>query len=240
MSKTIAVFGAGLGLGTAVAHRFGREGYQVALVARRPAPLAALKATLASEGIEAEAFPADLSRPQDMAGLVESIRARFGRIDILEYAPISTTPFIPAASLTSQQLADTLNLHALTLIELVQIILPEMIDRGDGAILLGEGSTAVQGRPYMSGVGPAMAAARNYIYSLHGELAPKGIYAGALTVSGLIAGSEGHRAITSGAVKVDLPSGATLPTIDPNDLAEIYWDLVAKRDRVEVIHPPLG
>lgn len=34
MSKTIAVFGAGTGLGASVARRFGREGYRVALVPR--------------------------------------------------------------------------------------------------------------------------------------------------------------------------------------------------------------
>ena len=33
MSKTIAVFGAGPGMGRSVARRFGREGFQVALVA---------------------------------------------------------------------------------------------------------------------------------------------------------------------------------------------------------------
>ena len=40
-TKTIAVFGVGPGMGRAVAHRFGREGFQVALVARnqtRPTP----------------------------------------------------------------------------------------------------------------------------------------------------------------------------------------------------------
>ncbi|WP_244561500.1 hypothetical protein [Ensifer aridi] len=37
--KTIAVFGAGTGLAPSLATRFGREGYKVALVARRAAPL---------------------------------------------------------------------------------------------------------------------------------------------------------------------------------------------------------
>jgi NAD(P)-dependent dehydrogenase (short-subunit alcohol dehydrogenase family) len=35
MSKTIAIFGAGTGLGISTARRFGREGYQVALIGRR-------------------------------------------------------------------------------------------------------------------------------------------------------------------------------------------------------------
>ncbi|MFD8282508.1 SDR family NAD(P)-dependent oxidoreductase [Streptomyces solisilvae] len=35
MAKTIAVFGAGSGMGKAVTRRFGQEGYRIALVARR-------------------------------------------------------------------------------------------------------------------------------------------------------------------------------------------------------------
>jgi NAD(P)-dependent dehydrogenase (short-subunit alcohol dehydrogenase family) len=38
MSKTIAVFGVGPGMGRSIARRFGREGFQVALVARKFAP----------------------------------------------------------------------------------------------------------------------------------------------------------------------------------------------------------
>ena len=53
MSKTIAVFGAGPGMGRSVARRFGCEGFQVALVARNQARLAAFSAELAGDGIEA-------------------------------------------------------------------------------------------------------------------------------------------------------------------------------------------
>ncbi|RUW02840.1 SDR family NAD(P)-dependent oxidoreductase, partial [Mesorhizobium sp. M1A.F.Ca.IN.022.05.2.1] len=48
--KTIAIFGAGTGLGASRATRFGREGYRVALVARRAAPLQERVAELASAG----------------------------------------------------------------------------------------------------------------------------------------------------------------------------------------------
>jgi len=55
MSKVIALFGAGTGLGVSVARRFGREGFRVALVARRKERLDALVADLADGGIEAAA-----------------------------------------------------------------------------------------------------------------------------------------------------------------------------------------
>ncbi|HEY8719210.1 SDR family NAD(P)-dependent oxidoreductase [Pengzhenrongella sp.] len=237
MSKTIAIFGAGTGLGTSVARRFGREGFRVALVGRRTAPLDALVTTLAAEGIEAAAFSADLLETDKIPALVGAITERFGRIDVVEYAPISGSTFTPAAELTADVLEDLISLYLLTPVELVRAVLPQMLERGDGGILIGHGGSAVEGVPFMSGFGPVMAAARNYIYSLHGELADKGIYAGTLTVNAMIERSASHEALTSGALEFELPEGAVRPLVDPDDLADGYWDLFTKRDRVEAILP---
>ncbi len=61
MSKSIAVFGAGPGLGQAVARRYAREGYAVTLVGRRPEPLDLVAKELASAGTTAHVITADLS-----------------------------------------------------------------------------------------------------------------------------------------------------------------------------------
>jgi short-subunit dehydrogenase len=76
MSKTIAVFGAGPGMGRSVARRFGREGFQVALVARNQARLAAFTAELAGDGIEAGGFAADFAGRDALPGVVEAITRR--------------------------------------------------------------------------------------------------------------------------------------------------------------------
>ena len=49
--KTIAVFGAGPGLGRGIARRFGREGYQVALVGRRQEALDEIAGELRDDGV---------------------------------------------------------------------------------------------------------------------------------------------------------------------------------------------
>ena len=236
MNKTIAVFGAGSGLGTSVARRFGHEGYRVALVARRQAPLEALVSSLQHDGIDAQAFSADLTRTEMMPGLVTAIEDRFGSIDVLEYAPITPMPFIPAAQLDAETLSGFINLYLLTPITLVQAVLPAMIARGNGAILIGYGSSALRGMPYMSGVGPVMAAARNYAYSLHGELAEKGIYVGTLAITAMIVGSAWHQNVTSGELASTIPVSA-IPVVEPDALAAQYWDMLHKRDQIEVVYP---
>jgi short-subunit dehydrogenase len=80
-----------------------------------------------------------------------------------------------------------------------------------------------------------MAAMRNYLHSLHLELADSGVYVGTIAVTAMIARSAAHDALTSGAL--ELPDGMELPVVDPDELADVLWGLTTARDRVEVVHP---
>src|ERR1700726_3939685 len=91
MSNSIAVFGAGPGLGQAVARRYAREGYAVTLVGRRPEPLDRLAKDLTSAGATAHVITADLSDTGATPRLAEQIRAKAGHLDALYYAPTPNT-----------------------------------------------------------------------------------------------------------------------------------------------------
>ncbi|GAA4229461.1 short-subunit dehydrogenase [Streptosporangium album] len=234
MSKVIAVFGAGTGLGVSVARRFGREGFRVALVARREGRLDALAAQLADEDIEAAAFAADLAEPAQVPALVAAIRDRFGRIDVVEYGPVPAGQgFTSATRLDAATLEALIPLFLLTPVEVVQAVLPEMTERGDGAFLLTQGFSAVLPSPHFSGPGPVMAAARNYLYSLNGELAGTGVYAGTLAIAAAVARSENAPAKPDAAAF----EGIEFPVVDPDDIAECYWDMYTRRDHVEQVYP---
>ncbi|MEU6373591.1 SDR family NAD(P)-dependent oxidoreductase [Streptomyces sp. NPDC046909] len=238
-SKVIAVLGAGTGLGVSLAHRFGREGFRVALVARRTDRLEKLVGELAERGVEAAAFPADLSDPAQVPALIGAIRARFGRIDVVEYGPIGTdVAFTPATRLDAATLEKLTRLLLLTPVEVFRTVLPELTERGDGALLLTNGASAAHPYPQMSGPGPAMAGARNYVHTLHAELDGTGVYAGTLTIGRMIARSEGAEALgVPGdgvpAGKLELPGGLEVEVVDPDVLADHYWDMYTRRDRVE-------
>ena len=233
MPKTIAIFGAGPGLGASVARRFAADGFRVALIARNRERLDALVDQLAAEGVEAAGFTADLAAPDEIPALITAIRDRFGHIDVIEYGPIPSIGFTPAAELKPATIAAGIPLLVLTPLAVVQAVLPEWTRRGDGAFLMTTGATAVHPRPHASGVGPLMAAARNWLYSLNGELAASGIYAGTLSITAFITGSEAERAAAAD------PRAAAVPRVDPSELAAAYWDMYTKRDRVEQVYPKI-
>jgi len=142
-TKTIAIFGAGTGLGASLATRFGREGYRVALVARWPAPLDERVAELGRASIEAAAFPADLTNLDGIPALVRSIEARFGSIDVAVYQPVGHVGFVPAVDLDAAKLQPMATIFTFSPIEVSHAVLPGMLARGDGAIVIVGGLTAV-------------------------------------------------------------------------------------------------
>lgn len=234
--KTIAVFGAGTGLGASVAARFGREGYRVALIARGPTGLDLLKGKLAKQGIEAYSFPADLTDLAAIPSLVQAIEAQLGSIDVALFSPISSTAyFVPAVDLEANYLQSISPLLTWAPIELAHALMPGMRSRGDGAFIVADGLSAVMPRAGMSGPGPAFAATRNYIMTLHDEVQPDGVFAGMLHVGAMIENSAGMAAALAAGMALD----SSFPVVDPDMLADEVWSLAAKRDRIEAILPPL-
>jgi NADP-dependent 3-hydroxy acid dehydrogenase YdfG len=85
---SIAIVGAGPGMGLAIARTFGSKGFDVALIARNRANLDDLVAQLGADGITAAAFPADVLDRDALTQALNDATARFGGIDVLEYSPV--------------------------------------------------------------------------------------------------------------------------------------------------------
>ena len=83
MTKTILVCGYGPGISNAVAERFGREGFAVALAARNADRVSAGVKALEAKGIRAAGFPTDLGDPTAARALVGKVRETLGPITAL-------------------------------------------------------------------------------------------------------------------------------------------------------------
>ncbi|MCQ8193714.1 short-chain dehydrogenase, partial [Streptomyces rugosispiralis] len=151
------------------------------------------------------------------------------------YRPISGDQgFTPAAKLDTATLEGLTPLPLFTPLEVVQAVLPEWSKHGEGTFPPAQGYSAAQPMPHLSRPGPVMSATRNYLYSPNAELAHTGTYIGAPTITSLIARSKVSAAAQAAFEPAD---GPQLPAVDPDDLAEHYWNMHTKRDHVKQFHP---
>jgi short-subunit dehydrogenase len=231
------VFGAGPGLGQAVARRYGQEGYEVVLVGRRRQPLDALAQDLIASGASAHAISGDLSDTGAVPALAEQIRAEVGDLDAIYYAPTPEYGFVSAAGLTPQRAQSFMPLVFYSLLPLVHQFLPHMVEQGDGAILTAQGTSTVCGLPNMSGPGPAQAAQRNYLQSLHAEMADKGVYVGMLYIGAIIENSAFHTYIEQSKTANPVTGRDWGPTVNPAHLAQMLWNMHQAKGQAEAKYP---
>jgi NADP-dependent 3-hydroxy acid dehydrogenase YdfG len=81
--KVVAIAGASSGIGAATALHLASRGARLVLGARRPDRLDDLAGRIASAGGEAVTLTTDVRRREDVAGLVDAARSRFGRLDVM-------------------------------------------------------------------------------------------------------------------------------------------------------------
>ncbi|NHI17545.1 SDR family NAD(P)-dependent oxidoreductase [Microbacterium excoecariae] len=221
--STIAIVGAGEGLGLAIAQTFGAHGFDVALIARSPEKLATLVERLSEDGITAAAFPADV---RDRGGLAQALKdaaARFGGIDVLEYSPVSKGGgggLASPAQATPEDFQREIDSQLLGAVAATQAVLPAMREAGAGTLLFTTGAGSVRPVPMLGNVNAAAAALRNWAINLNQELTDTGIYAA-------------HVAID---VSIDVAVIPGIPVAPASSIAAAYWDLHVARDESEFIY----
>jgi short-subunit dehydrogenase len=232
MTATTVVIGAGPGLGMSIAHRFGREGHAIALISRNGDRHPGYLASLASAGIEATSHPADVRDRDALLSALDEITARHGAVDVVYYGPGAADPAARPAPITETDVpaAQEAMSWVYPAIDTVGAVLPGMLERGDGGLLFAGGLSSVVPLPMIGNLALSSAALRNYAITLHAALADQGVYAGTLTIGGLIERGDIHRMIVGEADRLD---GMTVGTLNPDDLADTAWDLYKNRDRAE-------
>ncbi len=235
--KTAVVIGVGPGLGMSIAHRFGREGYTVALVSRTDARHAGYLAELAEAGIEAGSFTADVRDRDRLLSVLDAVAGRYGTIDVVYYGPGAADPDalpVPIAQAGSDDVRQAMS-WVYPAIDVVGKVLPGMSERGDGGLLFAGGISAVLPMPALGDLAVSSAALRNYALTLHAGLADQGVYAGALTIGGLIERGDIHAFVRSNQDRF-----GDVGSLDPDAIAETAWRLYAERDRAEATFSAVG
>ena len=184
---TLAVIGAGPNLGAAVARRFAREGFSIALISRDQAKLDALAAELVETGITARGYAADVRDGASLEAALADAAADLGPITALQYSPLPSRDYLkPVLDLTPELALEALRFSALGLVHAVRAVLPGMREAGDGSIVLINGGTSIQARAGFAGTSVAFPAESAYGEMLHDALADEGVRVVQLVIPGAI------------------------------------------------------
>ncbi|MFO0595985.1 MAG: SDR family NAD(P)-dependent oxidoreductase [Myxococcaceae bacterium] len=220
MTKTIIVAGFGPGISTAVAERFGKEGFQVALVARNAERLAAGVKALEAKGIKAKAFTADLGDPAQARSVVVKVRKEMGRINALQWTAYSSgAGDVLTADAAAVRAA--LDIGTTSLLMAVQEAVVDLKDT-KGSVLVTNGGLGlfdakIDARAVEWGsMGLAMVnSAKHKLVGLLSErLRKDDIFVGEVMVLGIVKGTA-----------FDRGQGG----LDPVRIGEKFWELHSKR-----------
>jgi NADP-dependent 3-hydroxy acid dehydrogenase YdfG len=221
---TIAIIGAGAGLGAATARRFGAEGFAVGLISRNQDRLDALADELGADGVTGRGFTADVRDPASLAGALGQVTESLGPIEVLQYSPLPPQEFMrPLLETTPADLVGPVEFSIYGSVAAVHHVLPGMrlLGKHRGTILFVNGGAAVVPERDRTGTSVAFAGQAAYAQLLHEVLGEKGIQVSQLIIPGEIVAGDAQT--------------------DPEILAGHLWDLHIKRDRfrytVGVDHP---
>ena len=216
----IAIIGAGPGLGAAVARKFGREGFSIALISRDQSKLDALAAELEADGVTARGYAADVLEPAALEAALARAAAELGPITTLQYSPLPSRDYLkPVLDLTPELALEALQFSALGLIRAVRTVLPAMREMGDGSVILINGGTSVKARAGFAGTSVAFPAESAYGEMLHDALEDEGVRVRQLVIPG-------------GIPQLQLPNGI-------DDVASRIWELHAAAGPFRTMHIPL-
>ena len=133
--QVAVITGGGRGIGRAIARRFAAEGAAVLVTARTAAEVESVAAEIRQAGGRAQAFAADVARPEECEQIAVTARRHFGQVDILVNNAGIFGPVRPATEITPEEWNQVIAINLSGAFFLSRLVLPEMCARGSGIIL---------------------------------------------------------------------------------------------------------
>lgn len=175
------VVGVGPGNGAAFARRFAREGYRVALLARRRELSDELAGTLAG----ARAYACDVSDPASIAVTFDAIDRELGAPEVVVHNAGSGV-WGTFEDIDPADFEMAWRVNALGLLLVARRVVPAMRAAGRGALVVVGATASRRGVPRTAAFAPAKAAQRSLAESLARTLWPAGIHVAVIVVDGIV------------------------------------------------------
>ncbi len=175
------ITGVGPGTGSALARRFTKGGYRVAMLARDQKRLAALEQELPG----ATAYPCDVSDQAQIDKTIDLIERELGAPSVLIHNAVGGA-FGSFQDIDPQVLNRNFQVNAMGLLHLARRLAPAMVKVGKGAILVTGNTSALRGRALFAGFAPTKAAQRILAEAMARDLGPKGVHVAYVVIDAVI------------------------------------------------------
>ena len=180
--KHCLIIGVGEGTGNSLVKRFAADDYHISMVARSESAIRPLKQSL---GEAVSAIQCDVTEFSALQQAIDGAIAQQGIPDVVVFNAVSGS-FGTYDAVELEAVEQNMRTNLLSLIKCVQLIVPHMTERGDGAFLVTGNTSAYRGKPQFAGFAPSKAAQRIFLEAVAREVWPKGVHIAYLAVDAVI------------------------------------------------------
>src|SRR5215475_9997743 len=179
--KVAVVAGVGPGIGAALARRFEKAGYAVAMLARNQETLAALERDIAGS----RGYRCDVGSADSVAQVFAAIRTDLGEVEVLLYNAGSGV-FGDVESITPGQFETSWRVNAYGALLCAREVIPAMKAAAAGSIIFTGATASRRGVSRTAAFAPAKAAQRSLAESMARSLWPVGIHVSLIVVDAVV------------------------------------------------------
>jgi len=170
----VVITGGGTGIGKACALAFGEEGARLVVAGRREGPPRETVDELRSHNSRGEYRVVDISRSDQVNGLVDGVLERFGRLDVF-VANASMVLVSPIEETTDEEVHRLVDINIKGTYFQLRKAAMTMKEQGFGNIVAMSSMSGLVGHPYMTLYCATKAVIANMVRALALELAATGI-----------------------------------------------------------------
>jgi NAD(P)-dependent dehydrogenase (short-subunit alcohol dehydrogenase family) len=175
--KIAVVTGSSRGIGRAIAERMAEHGAKVVVTSRKLDACEEVVKAIRDKGGEAFAHACNISRKEDLQGLVNAAIQKWGGVDILVCNAAVNPYFGPSLNMPDDAYDKVMASNVRSNFWLCNMVLPQMAERGGGAIVIISSIAGLIGSPQLGVYGISKAADMQLARNLCVEWGPKNIRA---------------------------------------------------------------
>jgi NAD(P)-dependent dehydrogenase (short-subunit alcohol dehydrogenase family) len=174
-NKTAIVTGSSRGIGRAIAIAYARAGARVVITSRKADACAAVVDQIRSEGLEATAIACNISRKDEVLGLVEQTEKVYGTVDVLVCNAAVNPYYGPMSGISDEAFSKVMDVNIRSNLWLVNRTAPGMAAKGGGSVVIISSIAGLTGSRVLGAYGISKAADMSLARSLALEWGKQGI-----------------------------------------------------------------